>query len=238
MKAFLLAGGRGERLRPLTLTIPKCLAPINGTPVLAVWLDLLEREGIDEVLLNVSHHVTQVQTFLRARTRGPRVHLSIENEPIGTAGSVRANRSLVDGDESFWILYADNLTDVRLQPIRDLHARHDGVLTIGLFHAPNPRAAGIVTLDETARVVDFIEKPSDPRGDLASAGIYLARPSLFDNIPDTNGLVDFGHDVLPRLVGNMSGCLIEDFLMDIGTPAALSRASEAWARRAACGARG
>ena len=161
MKAFLLAGGRGERLRPLTLTIPKCLAPINGTPVLAVWLDLLEREGIDEVLLNVSHHVTQVQTFLRARTRGPRVHLSIENEPIGTAGSVRANRSLVDGDESFWILYADNLTDVRLQPIRDLHARHDGVLTIGLFHAPNPRAAGIVTLDETGRVVDFIEKLPD-----------------------------------------------------------------------------
>ena len=230
MKAFLLAGGRGERLRPLTLTTPKCLVPVGGTPLLAIWLDLLERQGVSEVLLNVSHHSDQVRAFLAARATGPRVRLVIEREPVGTAGTVAANRSFVADADEFWVFYADNLTTLALEPMLAAHRRHDGVMTMGLFHAANPRASGIVEVEPDGRIVGFVEKPGEPRSDLANAGVYLARRELLEHIPVADGVVDFGHDVLPRLLGRMYGHIIEDFLMDIGTPAALDRAADAWSR--------
>ena len=232
MKAFLLAGGRGERLRPLTLTVPKCLAPINGTPLLAIWLDLLSRQGVTDVLLNISHHVEAVRAFLAAREhRAPRVHLVVETQPKGSAGTVGANRSFVADEPDFWVFYADNLTNLKLAPMLAAHRSHDGLLTMGLFHAPNPRAAGIAEVDTTGRIVGFTEKPAQPAGDLANAGIYLARRAVLDLLPARDGVVDFGHHVLPHLVGRMFGHVIEDFLMDIGTPDALERAALAWARR-------
>jgi mannose-1-phosphate guanylyltransferase len=231
VKAYLLAGGRGERLRPLTLDLPKCLVPIDGSPLLGLWLDLCRREGVTDVLLNVSHHDDQVRAFIDARSGEPRVTLVTEPEPQGSARTVLQHRTFAEGAESFWIFYADNLTDMRLGPMAATHDAHDAVLTVGLFHAPNPRAAGIVQLDRHGLVVAFHEKPEHPQGDLANAGVYLARQSLFDHIPDTPGVVDFGHDVLPALVGRMAGHVIEDFLVDIGTPAALERASRDWRAR-------
>jgi mannose-1-phosphate guanylyltransferase len=232
MKAFLLAGGRGERLRPLTLSMPKCLVPVNGAPLLGLWLDLLEREGVRDVLLNVSHHVTQVQAFLAARRSGPRVELVAEPEPRGNAGTVAAHAGFVGDEESFWIFYADNLTNLSLRPMIDAHARHRGLLTLGLFRAPDPKAAGIVDVEADGRIVGFEEKPAHPRSTLANAGIYLARRELVDALPTTTGILDFGHDVFPRLLGRMYGHVIDAFLMDIGTPRALATAAEAWARLA------
>lgn len=232
MKAYLLAGGRGERLRPLTATCPKCLVPIGAEPLLGIWLDTFAREGIDEVLLNVSHHADRVRAFLAGRPGPPHVRLAVESEPRGTAGTVAANRAFVDGESDFWVVYADNLTDAPLGAMLDSHRRHDGVLTMGLFHAPDPKAAGIVQLAPDGRVASFEEKPANPRGDLASAGLFLARPTLFAELPETGGrLLDFGFDVLPRLAGRMYGHVLEGFFMDIGTPAALDRAAAAWSVR-------
>jgi mannose-1-phosphate guanylyltransferase len=103
---------------------------------------------------------------------------------------------------------------------------------MGLFHAPNPRAAGIVELDADRRVIGFAEKPAEPRGDLANAGIYLARRELLDLLPLAAGVLDFGHDVFPRLVGRMHGHVVDAFLMDVGTPEALARAAAVWRQRA------
>jgi mannose-1-phosphate guanylyltransferase len=177
MRAFLLAGGRGERLEPLTLTCPKCLVPINGAPLLQIWLDRCSQEGIDDVLVNVSHHADRVREFLARRSDPPRVELVVETEPQGTAGTVATNRRFVEGEESFWVMYADNLTDCSLADMLDIHRRHDGLLTMALFHAPGPSAAGIVETSPGGGIVSFEEKPAHPRGDLASAGIFLARAS-------------------------------------------------------------
>ena len=231
MKAFLLAGGRGERLRPLTLSCPKCLVPINGVPLLEIWLDHCSREGIAEVLVNVSHHANVVRDYFAARSGPPSVTLVVEEEPQGTAGTVWANRWFVDGEESFWVLYADNLTGVSLPCMLATHRRHTGPLTMGLFHAPVPSAAGIVQMDGTGRIVAFEEKPARPAGDLANAGIYLVRSGVFSEVrgPSTAGQVlDFGFHVLPALVGRMYGHVIEEFFIDIGTPEALERASAEW----------
>lgn len=234
MKAFLLAGGRGERLRPLTNTIPKCLAPIAGRPLLGYWLDLCRREGITDVLLNVSHHVAAVETFLAAETAPhPRVTVVEEPTPIGTATTVHRQRGFVDGEAAFWVLYADNLSDLRTSPMLARHAAHGDPLTIGLFRTPFPEASGIVDIDDTGRITDFVEKPAAPRSNLANAGVYLARPSLFEVTARHEGLVDFGLHVLPALVGRMHGYVIPDFHEDIGTPERLALASAQWALRTA-----
>jgi mannose-1-phosphate guanylyltransferase len=230
MKAFLLAGGRGERLQPLTLSTPKCLAPINGHPLLGIWLDLLGGAGVDEVLLNVSHHEDQVRAFIRSRSEGPSVHLVVEPEPRGNAGTVAAERWFVEGEDSFWVFYADNLTNMALEPLLRRHRAHDGVLTMGLFRAPDPRAAGIVVTGDDGRVVAFEEKPAEPGSDLANAGVYIARRGLLDVLPAPGGILDFGLHVFPRLVGQIYAFPVEGFLMDIGTPQALARASDAWLR--------
>jgi mannose-1-phosphate guanylyltransferase len=228
MRAYLLAGGRGERLRPLTLTTPKCLVPICGVPLLEIWLALCERHGIEDVLLNVSQHPDLVEAFLRRRRGRARVHLVREPQPVGSGGTVRAHRGFVDGEESFWVIYSDNLTDMDLGRMLAVHRSHDSLMTMGLFRTPSPRSAGIVELDASGRIVAFAEKPDEPRSDLANAGLYLVRPPVLDEIPD-GPLVDLGHDVLPALVGRMHGYVIPGFYVDIGTPAALDRAEADWA---------
>ena len=113
------------------------------------------------------------------------------------------------------------------------HLAHTDPLTVGLFHTPFPKASGIVDLDDAGRITAFVEKPANPTSDLANAGVYLARQSVFDAIPDRAGLVDFGHHVLPALVGRMHGYVIPDFHEDIGTPERLAQASARWVSRTA-----
>jgi len=232
MRAYLLAGGRGERLRPLTDRVPKCLAPVGGRPLLAYWLTLCRREGVTDVLLNVSHHFEMVEAFMASWLEPtPRVTLVRELEPSGTATTVRRERWFSDGASDVWVFYADNLSDLRLAPMRRLHDTHAGLLTVGLFHTPTPSAAGIVELDATGKIVSFVEKPANPQSDLANAGVYLMRSAAFDAIPDGPGLVDFGQHVLPSLVGRMHGYVIPDFHEDIGTPDRLVHATAGWAAR-------
>lgn len=229
MKAFLLAGGRGERLRPLTLTMPKCLVPVNGEPLLGIWLDALGACGIDDILINVSQFPEQVTDYVAARHAGPRVTVVSEAEPMGNAGTVRANREFVEADEDFWIIYSDNLCLVDLRVLEHFHRGHDGILTMGLFEAPDPTQAGIVSVDSAGRILAFEEKPRNPSGRLANAGIYLARRALLDAIPYAGPVTDFGLDVFPGLHGRLFGAPLDGLLIDIGTPTGLDRASRAWA---------
>jgi NDP-sugar pyrophosphorylase family protein len=175
-----------------------------------------------------------IRDFLADRTGPPSVTLVVEDEPQGTAGTVRTNSRFVDGEESFWILYADNLTTASLRRMLATHWRHTGLMTLGLFHAPVPSAAGIVQMGADGRIVAFEEKPAKPAGDLANAGIYLARADLLDELPlpaAPGQVLDFGFHVLPALVGRMYGHVIEEFFIDIGTPTALERASAGWANQ-------
>jgi mannose-1-phosphate guanylyltransferase len=231
MKAFLLAGGLGERLRPLTDRMPKCLAPIDGVPLLALWFELCARHGVDEVLVNVSRHADLVERFIAQGHWNLEVHLVRESAPIGNAGTVLANRNFVGGDESFYILYTDNLTDAALDKLAAFHQTHAAPMTMGLFHTDAPQASGIVQLGRDGLVTGFEEKPTSPHGNLANAGLYVARQSLFDTIPPDRDIADFGRDVFPRLVNHMYGRLIEGYLLDIGNPAALARGSRQWAER-------
>ncbi len=238
MKAFLLAAGKGTRLRPLTDTTPKCLLPIGGKPLLAIWLELLERHGISDVLINTHHHAEQVESFLRCRRKHARLNIVIAHEDVllGSAGTLWRNRDFVAKEQAFLIAYADNLTNADLTDLARVHRRtlqHGGILTMALFHAPHPAACGIASIDSEGRITAFEEKPQQPRSDLANAGIYVASEAIFDVFPQTlesssSGILDIGHDLLPRLVNRMYGTVLNAYLRDIGTPESYQLALTEW----------
>jgi mannose-1-phosphate guanylyltransferase len=217
MKAFLLAAGLGTRLRPLTASAPKCLLPIGGRPLLEYWLLLLARHGVTEVLLNLHHLPEAVRAYLAAApTPGLTVRTFHEPTLLGSAGTLWANRAWVAGAEDFLIAYADNLTNAHLGDLVAAHRARRPVLTAALFRAPRPQECGIAVLDRDGTIVEFEEKPSRPRGDLANAGLYVTGPRVFDYFEDKYPQ-DFGFDILPRLVGRMQGIALQDYLLDIGT---------------------
>jgi mannose-1-phosphate guanylyltransferase len=231
VKAFLLAAGLGTRLRPITESLPKCLVPVCGRPMLAWWLDQCERHGIDEVLINLHHLPDPVRAFA-AGYRGPvKIHLVMEEVLLGSAGTLDANRDFVEGEEQFFILYADNLNDVDLTALLRFNTEHPAALTVGLFHAENPSACGIVSLDDEGRIVEFEEKPSEPKGDLASAGMFIARRSLFEYVCPSSFPYDLGVHVMPTMIGDMNGVPVEGYLRDVGTLEGLHRAELEWRSR-------
>jgi mannose-1-phosphate guanylyltransferase len=227
MKAFLLAGGHGTRLRPLTDTTPKCLLPIRGTPILQIWFTLCRQFGIEEVVINLHSHGDVVRRFVEGQEDGLRISLFEESALLGSAGTILANRDWIRKENSFWVLYADVLTTTNLTQILDFHNSHGQIATIGTYEVPNPSRCGIVQVDNGGIVRDFVEKPKIPIGNLAFSGLMLATPALLDEIPDISP-VDLGFHVLPKLVGRMAAYQIPDFLIDVGTLETYQTAQESW----------
>lgn len=231
MKAFVLAAGLGTRLRPLTDRVPKCLVRVGGVTLLDLWLDALADAGVDEVLVNLHHLAHLVRAHVERRTGLPNVHLVDEPKLLGSAGTLRANRDFVAGEDVFLAVNVDNLTDFDLQLLLDAHRASCAIATLTLFHAAQPSACGIVTVDPGGLVVDYVEKPADPSSDLANAGIYAFHPSLIDEIGGPTP-TDIGYDLLPRLVGRARTVTLSDsYFLDIGTPDALQRANADWGVR-------
>lgn len=237
MKAFLLAAGKGTRLRPYTDSIPKCLIPIHGKPLLEIWLDHLRRHHVREVLINTHHHDGQVNAFVSAYVHRHSIDIILSHEPrlLGSAGTLQRRRDFVDNEADFMIIYADNLTDIDLSRLSIFHQdcrNKGGVLTMGLFHAPNPAACGIAELDTEQRITAFTEKPESPRSDLANAGIYVASQEIFEYFPEqpseSESVLDIGHHILPRLVGSMYGYPVAEYLRDIGTIESYRQALMEW----------
>jgi mannose-1-phosphate guanylyltransferase len=231
VKAFLLAAGVGSRLRPITDVTPKCMLDIGGRPLLDIWLDAFDRAGVDEVLVNLHHLPDVVRRHLAARQGLPAVRTFYEQELLGSAGTLAANRHWVDGEEFFLACYADNLTDFDLRSLAGAHCKHGAVATLTVFHSPNPSAGGVVELDAAGQVTGFAEKPSRPVSDLVNAGMYAFHPSVLDEITGAPPK-DIGYDLLPRLVGRARAVPVDGYFRDIGTPEAYRRAREEWPVRA------
>jgi mannose-1-phosphate guanylyltransferase len=227
VKAFLLAAGRGSRLRPITDTTPKCLVEIDGRPLLDIWLHSLAAAGVTEVLLNTHHLAGQVVAHTRRWNASPTVHVVHEKSLLGSAGTLRANRDFVAGEDLFLALNADNLTDYDLRRLVQAHRSHAPVATLTVFAAPQPRECGVFELDGDL-VVGFEEKPARPRSNLANAGMYVFDPRVLDELDDDRPK-DIGFDLLPQLVGRARAVSIGgSYFLDIGTPAALERARTDW----------
>lgn len=229
MKAFLLAAGVGSRLRPITDNIPKCLVPVNGKPLLDYWMELFEQYGIDHVLINTHYLAEKVESYVKESNFNITIELSYEDQLLGSAGTIIANRKFVESETAFLICYADNLTNINLKALMKYHNTNNSVCTLGVFKTSQPEQCGIVEIDQSNRIISFEEKPAQPKSNLAAAGLYVAHTEILNFIPEDYP-VDFGFTVLPKLVGNMQAFLIDDYFIDIGSIENYEKAQTDWAR--------
>lgn len=228
MKAFLLAAGLGTRLRPYTNTIPKCMIPFSGKPLLEIWLDLLGSHGVTDVLVN-THYLPEPVREFAAHWDGPaKLHLVHEPVLLGSAGTLVTNWEFTRGEESVLVCNADNLTDIDVSALAAFHGGHTGAVTLALFRPANPRECGIVELGPGGKIVSFEEKPAEPRSPLANGGIYLMRTAAVEpRLPKTLP-VDIGRHLLPACLDSMYGWEWPGLLIDIGSPELYERGQRAW----------
>lgn len=228
MKALLIAGGLGTRMRPLTETRPKHLLPIANRPHIEHVLDLLERHGVRDVVLLTSYLADRFAGVVaRAADRGIDIEVAHETEPLGTGGALKNAQHLV-GDETFVALNGDVLTDVDLTGLVDFHRERDADATILLKRVDDPSAFGVVPTDADGRVEGFIEKPlrHEAATDLINAGVYVFEPSVLDEIP-AGEVVSVEREVFPLLAEQrrLFAQPTDAYWMDIGTPQKYLRAN-------------
>ncbi len=219
MKAVVMAGGSGSRLRPLTIERPKPMVPIVNKPALSHILDLLKRHQITEVVITVQYLADFIQDYFGdGSSLGMRIHYSVEETPLGTAGSVKNAQAFLD--DTFLVISGDALTNFDLSKLADYHKSKDTLATLALYNWANPIDYGVINLDNDGQIVRFQEKPS--RGSIMSdyinTGIYILEPEILDFF-EANTLFDFAKDLFPMLHEqgyHLYGYIAEGYWCDIG----------------------
>jgi len=215
----ILAGGEGTRLRPLTITKPKPLIKILNVPVLTYTLENLKKIGIKEAYLTLHYQANKIISAYGSDYKGIDLKYSIEDRPLGTAGSV--NFTVGNFNERTLVVSGDLLTDFSLKEILEFHSKKGSIFTIGATTVKNPYQFGIIKMNEEGKVVKFLEKPSPAEvfSNIINAGIYVIEPEVFKYIP--KGVeFDFSRDLIPILLSKNEPVYAFEFKgywRDIGT---------------------
>jgi mannose-1-phosphate guanylyltransferase / phosphomannomutase len=219
VKAVVMAGGEGTRLRPLTSNQPKPMVPIVGKPCMEHILELLKEHGLDEVIVTVAFMPQAIRSYFGdGEGLGLAIEYSVEESPLGTAGSVRLASGKLD--ETFLVISGDALCDVDLGKLVSFHRDRQAAVTVGLKSVENPLEFGIVVTDEEGRIERFLEKPSWSQvfSDTINTGIYVLEPEVLQHVP-TDRPYDFSKELFPLLLEMgrpMYGYVFDDYWQDIG----------------------
>ncbi|HEX9467611.1 MAG TPA: sugar phosphate nucleotidyltransferase [Acidimicrobiia bacterium] len=227
MKAVILAGGEGTRLRPLTSNTPKPMMPLANKPMMEHIVALLALHGFDDIVVTVAFLANQIRDYFGDGSDfGVTMRYATEDTPLGTAGSVRnAADELAD---TFLVISGDVLTDIDLTAFVKAHRDAGAAASIALKHVDNPLEFGIVITQPDGTIERFLEKPTwgEVFSDTINTGIYVLEPEVFEYIPEGH-VVDFSGDVFPTLLEagyTMHGHVTEGYWEDVGTLEAYSRA--------------
>ncbi|MGZ4301911.1 MAG: sugar phosphate nucleotidyltransferase [Gaiellaceae bacterium] len=219
MKAVVMAGGEGTRLRPLTSNQPKPMVPVVGKPCMEHILELLREHGMTDVIVTVAFLPQAIRSYFgQGESLGMQIGYSVEESPLGTAGSVRLAAKQLD--ETFLVISGDALCDVDLSKLVAFHKEKGAAVTIGLKSVDNPLEFGIVVTDEDGRIERFLEKPSWGQvfSDTINTGIYVLEPEVLKHVP-TDRPYDFSKELFPYLLEMgrpMYGYVMEGYWQDIG----------------------
>jgi mannose-1-phosphate guanylyltransferase/phosphomannomutase len=219
MKAVVMAGGEGTRLRPLTSNQPKPMVPIVGKPCMEHIVELLRRHGFEDVIVTVAFLPQAIRSYFGdGEALGVDIGYSVEESPLGTAGSVRLAAGRLD--DTFLVISGDALCDVDLTELVEAHRQKEASATIGLKAVDNPLEFGIVVTDEDGRVERFLEKPSWGQvfSDTINTGIYVLEPEVLKHVPKDRPY-DFSKELFPLLLEMgrpIYGHVFDGYWQDIG----------------------
>jgi mannose-1-phosphate guanylyltransferase len=226
MRGLLLAAGKGMRLRPITDTVPKCLVPVHGRPLLDYWLALLFEAGIERVLVNTHWLADKVRDHVECSCWRSRIDLVHEPRLLGTGGTLLANRAYFGG-EALLLAHADNLTNFDVAAFMSAHAARPRqcLMTMLAFRTDDPSSCGILEVDERGIVVAFHEKIANPPSNLANGAVYIIEPRVIEDLAAYDRpFVDLSVDVIPGLVHKILAFETTGYHRDIGNAASLQRA--------------
>lgn len=222
MRAVVLVGGEGTRLRPLTWTTPKQMLPVAGRPMIGRVVAHLGAHGVDEVVLSLGYRPSAfTAAYPAGRIDGVALHYAVEPEPLGTAGAIAFAARHAGVGETFLVVNGDVLTDLDVSALIGFHRVRGAEATISLTAVEDPSAFGVVPTDGDGRVVAFIEKP--PRDEaptnLINGGTYVCEPSVLDRIP-AGRKVSVERETFPDMVpeGNLYALASPAPWSDVGTP--------------------
>src|SRR5579884_544076 len=221
MKAVIMAGGEGTRLRPLTSQRPKPLVPALNMPIMEHIVLLLKQHGITDIVVTLHYLADAIEGYFGDGSEwGVNLIYSVEDTPLGTAGSVKQAEEHLK-DDTFLIISGDALTDLDLEKAIGYHKQKGSVATIILSHVPNPLEFGVVITDEDGHIRRFLEKPSwgEVFSDTVNTGMYLLEPSIFEYM-ETAKVYDWSQDIFPRLLQEgkpLFGYIMDgDYWCDVG----------------------
>jgi mannose-1-phosphate guanylyltransferase / phosphomannomutase len=221
VKALVMAGGEGTRLRPMTANQPKPLLPVANKPIMEHVLRLLKRHGFAETVVTVQFFAPLVRNYFGdGEDVGMSLQYATEEIPLGTAGSVKnAEDALRSGP--FLVISGDALTDIDLSALVAYHKKQGALVTVALARVPNPLEFGIIIAGDDGRIQRFLEKPSWGQvfSDTVNTGIYVMEPEVLAEVP-AGEPVDWSSDVFPRLVkagAALHGWVADGYWQDVGT---------------------
>ena len=224
MKAVILAGGEGKRLRPVTGELPKPMVNLIGVPVMERIVEMLRSQGFTELCAALCYRPEVIQDHFGDGSKfGVHMEYRVQTEPIGTAGSVLQCRDFY-GDEDFLVMSGDAVCDFDLRILMERHRTADAAVTMALHPNAEPLQYGLVLLDRNSRVRHFVEKPDWPQvvTNLVSTGIYVLSPRAMHYVPEGQNF-DFAKNLFPLLLQSSEtilGVPMEGYWCDIGTPRA------------------
>src|SRR4051812_5514234 len=228
MKAVVMAGGEGTRLRPLTSNQPKPMVPIVGKPCMEHILDLLRDHGFEDVVVTLAFMPQVIRSYFGDGSNvGMEIEYSVEEIPLGTAGSVRLASERLQGPTL--VISGDALCDIDLTRLMAYHRERGAAVTIGLKAVENPLEFGIVVTGEDGRVERFLEKPSwgEVFSDTINTGIYVLEPEVLEHVP-RDGPFDFSKELFPLLLEQgmpIYGHVCDGYWQDIGNLEQFRRAN-------------
>ena len=224
MKAVILAGGKGTRLRPYTKIFPKPLVPIKDKPVLEIIISRLLKNGIQDIILAVGHLSELIQTFFGDGSKfGVKIEYSKEDKPLGTAGPLLMIKDKLT--DTFLMMNGDVLTSLDISALRSFHQNQGAVATVALNKRRIDIEYGVVDTDDNANITEWTEKPAIENQ--VSMGIYILEPEVLEFIPE-NEPFDLP-DLIRTLIENgkiVKGYLYDGFWLDLGKPEDYDRAME------------
>ncbi len=229
MKAVVMAGGEGTRLRPLTSNLPKPMLPMANQPLMEHVLRRLADHGFDDVVVTVAYLANHIRNYFGDGSElGVRLRYATEESPLGTAGSVR--NAAAELDDTFMVISGDVLSDVDLSEVLKSHRESGALATIALKRVENPVDFGIVITRDDGTIERFLEKPTWGQvfSDTINTGIYVLEPEIFELI-EAGRVVDFSEDVFPAALEEgrlLRGVVVDGYWEDVGTVEAYQRAHE------------